>query len=37
MLPLCLSYDHRLINGAEAARFMRSLVELLAAPQALLE
>lgn len=25
MLPLCLSFDHRVINGAEAARFMSSL------------
>ena len=36
-LPLSLSYDHRLINGAEAARFTRALAELLATPQALLE
>lgn len=27
MLPLSLSYDHRLIDGADAARFMRSLLE----------
>ena len=25
MLPLCLSYDHRVIDGAAAARFMRQL------------
>ena len=25
MLPLCLSYDHRVIDGAAAARFMRYL------------
>lgn len=25
MLPLCLSYDHRVIDGAAAARFTRSL------------
>ena len=29
MLPLCLSYDHRVIDGAAAARFMRHLVGLL--------
>jgi pyruvate dehydrogenase E2 component (dihydrolipoamide acetyltransferase) len=29
MLPLCLSYDHRVIDGAAAARFMRSLAGLL--------
>jgi pyruvate dehydrogenase E2 component (dihydrolipoamide acetyltransferase) len=27
MLPLSLSYDHRLIDGADAARFLRWLVE----------
>ena len=30
MLPLSLSYDHRVINGADAARFARRLAELLA-------
>ena len=29
MLPLSLSYDHRLIDGAEAARFLRWLCETL--------
>jgi len=29
MLPLCLSYDHRVIDGAAAARFMRKLVGLI--------
>jgi pyruvate dehydrogenase E2 component (dihydrolipoamide acetyltransferase) len=29
MLPLCLSYDHRVIDGALAARFMRRLTEIL--------
>ncbi len=27
MLPLCLSYDHRVIDGAAAARFMRRLCD----------
>ena len=27
MLPLALSYDHRLIDGADGARFIRELVE----------
>jgi pyruvate dehydrogenase E2 component (dihydrolipoamide acetyltransferase) len=27
MLPLCLSYDHRVIDGAAAARFMRHLCD----------
>jgi pyruvate dehydrogenase E2 component (dihydrolipoamide acetyltransferase) len=32
ILPLSLSYDHRLIDGAEAARFMRWLCEALENP-----
>lgn len=32
MLPLSLSYDHRVIDGASAARFTRRLVELLENP-----
>lgn len=27
MLPLSLSYDHRVINGADAARFVRAMAE----------
>ena len=34
--PLSLSYDHRVINGADAARFLRHLDEVLATPQALM-
>lgn len=29
MLPLSLSYDHRVINGADGARFVRRLADLL--------
>ena len=32
MLPLTLSYDHRLIDGAEAARFLRWMCEALENP-----
>lgn len=32
MLPLSLSYDHRVINGADAARFVRKLCELFSDP-----
>ena len=32
MLPLALSYDHRVIDGAEGARFVRWLVEALENP-----
>jgi pyruvate dehydrogenase E2 component (dihydrolipoamide acetyltransferase) len=32
VLPLSLSYDHRVINGAEAAAFVTALVDLLANP-----
>jgi pyruvate dehydrogenase E2 component (dihydrolipoamide acetyltransferase) len=35
-LPLSLSYDHRVINGADAARFTRDLAELLEEPLNLL-
>ena len=36
MLPLSLSYDHRVINGAAAAQFTRRLSELLAEIRSLL-
>ncbi|MDP3526416.1 MAG: 2-oxo acid dehydrogenase subunit E2 [Hoeflea sp.] len=36
MVPLDLSYDHRVINGAEAARFMAHLAGLLADPRRML-
>jgi pyruvate dehydrogenase E2 component (dihydrolipoamide acetyltransferase) len=36
MLPLSLSYDHRVIDGAAAARFIVHLAKLFADPQALL-
>lgn len=30
LLPLSLSYDHRVINGADAARFVRAIADFLA-------
>jgi pyruvate dehydrogenase E2 component (dihydrolipoamide acetyltransferase) len=36
VLPLSLSYDHRVINGADAARFVRYVAELLEDPLRLL-
>jgi pyruvate/2-oxoglutarate dehydrogenase complex dihydrolipoamide acyltransferase (E2) component len=36
MVPLDLSYDHRVINGAEAARFVAHLAGLIADPRELL-
>jgi pyruvate dehydrogenase E2 component (dihydrolipoamide acetyltransferase) len=36
MLPLSLSYDHRVIDGAGAARFVVFLAKTLADPKALL-
>jgi pyruvate dehydrogenase E2 component (dihydrolipoamide acetyltransferase) len=36
MLPLCLSYDHRVIDGAEAARFIVYLSKTLSDVKALL-
>lgn len=32
LMPLCLSYDHRLIDGADGARFLRWIVEALEDP-----
>jgi pyruvate dehydrogenase E2 component (dihydrolipoamide acetyltransferase) len=37
MLPLSLSYDHRVIDGAMGARFSTYLAQMLANPAALLE
>ena len=36
MLPLSLSYDHRVIDGADAARFLRWVAEALEQPSLLL-
>ncbi len=36
MLPLSLSYDHRVIDGAAAARFTTHLAELLSDPRRML-
>lgn len=35
-LPLCLAYDHRLNDGAEAAQFLKYIVDLLRNPEAFL-
>jgi pyruvate dehydrogenase E2 component (dihydrolipoamide acetyltransferase) len=35
-LPLCLAFDHRLNDGAEAAGFMNHLIESLRDPESLL-
>jgi len=35
-LPLSLAYDHRIADGADAARFIRDLTDALANPGALL-
>ncbi|MBN1261162.1 MAG: 2-oxo acid dehydrogenase subunit E2 [Anaerolineae bacterium] len=36
MLPLILTFDHRVLDGADAGRFMRTLVEMLEDPERLL-
>lgn len=36
MLPLCLAYDHRVIDGADGARFLREIKEMLAHPMDLM-
>ena len=34
-LPLCLSFDHRIVDGAEAARFAKDLIRFLEEPEKL--
>jgi pyruvate dehydrogenase E2 component (dihydrolipoamide acetyltransferase) len=36
MLPLSLSYDHRLVDGATAARFLNEVIDYLQSPAKLL-
>jgi len=36
ILPLCLAFDHRINDGADAARFMNAIAEELADPEQLL-
>lgn len=36
MVPLHLTYDHRVVNGADAARFLRAYADLIADPRRLL-
>jgi pyruvate/2-oxoglutarate dehydrogenase complex dihydrolipoamide acyltransferase (E2) component len=36
MMPLSLSYDHRLVDGATAARFLNDVIGYLQAPSRLL-
>jgi pyruvate dehydrogenase E2 component (dihydrolipoamide acetyltransferase) len=36
MMPLSLSYDHRLVDGATAARFLNEVINYLAVPGRLL-
>jgi pyruvate dehydrogenase E2 component (dihydrolipoamide acetyltransferase) len=36
ILPLCLSFDYRVVDGAEAAHFMKDLINLLENPSLLL-
>jgi pyruvate/2-oxoglutarate dehydrogenase complex dihydrolipoamide acyltransferase (E2) component len=37
MMTLTLSSDHRVVDGARAAEFMRDLVEAIGRPQQLLD
>jgi pyruvate/2-oxoglutarate dehydrogenase complex dihydrolipoamide acyltransferase (E2) component len=36
MMPLSLAYDHRLVDGATAARFLNDVIDYLEAPSRLL-
>ena len=29
MMPVCVSYDHRVIDGADGARFTRAVIDYL--------
>lgn len=33
VLPLCLSFDHRILDGAKAARFMNDIIDYLEHPE----
>jgi pyruvate dehydrogenase E2 component (dihydrolipoamide acetyltransferase) len=35
-MPICLSYDHRVIDGADGARFTRQLIASLENPEKML-
>ncbi len=35
VLPLCLAFDHRVVDGAEAARFVKDLIRFLESPDGL--
>ena len=36
MMPLSLTYDHRIVDGAAAARFLNEVIDFLEAPRRLL-
>lgn len=36
MMPLCLSYDHRVVDGADGVRFVNKLIESLQSPEHML-
>jgi pyruvate dehydrogenase E2 component (dihydrolipoamide acetyltransferase) len=36
MLPLCLAFDHRIADGADAARFLNVIIEVLESPEKLM-
>ena len=37
ILPLCLVYDHRVVDGAQGGRFMAAICRRLAEPDSLLD
>jgi pyruvate dehydrogenase E2 component (dihydrolipoamide acetyltransferase) len=36
MMPLCLGYDHRVVDGGDAIRFLRSIIAVLETPDRLM-
>lgn len=36
MMPICISYDHRIVDGADGVRFLNKIIESLEAPEQML-
>lgn len=36
MMPICVSYDHRVVDGADGVRFLNKIIESLEAPEQML-
>ena len=36
MMPVCVSYDHRVVDGADGVRFLNAIIASLEAPEQML-